>query len=228
MNKESQNIYQYLEKLEEFKLPTYEEFPSIPLYMEQVVTYIGDCLEIFSGRRDDPYNSNVITPFMVNNYVKAKIITPPSEKKYSKEHLAYLLAIALLKPVVPMRDIATLIDLDKEFFKDKKNVYNFFKKIQEETLKKEIKETKFRVKTLSKLSEEKMKVTKEEGLETLNLSYVALKLYIESETKKQLADAIMKEIASNQKSKLDMKKLRKETILENKKSHKEAKKIAQR
>ncbi len=228
MSKETENIYKYLDGLNDFKLPSFNELPSIPLFMEQVVIYINQCLEKLSAESDDKYDANVITPFMVNNYVKAKIISAPKDKKYSKEHLAYLLAIALLKPVVPMRDIATLIDLDKEFFENKKNLYDLFKKIQEDTLKKEAHKTKFRVKTLSKISEEKMKISKQADLELVNLSYIALKLYVESETKKQIADAIMKDITTSLLPKKVLKESRKEAVLQNKKEHKEAKKVAQR
>lgn len=228
MKKDNNNITKYLKELEDFRLPAYDEFPPIPLYMEQVISYIGECLKPFCCEKDG-VDSSVLTPFMVNNYVKAKIIAPPKEKKYSKEHLAYLLTIALLKPVVPMKDIATLIDLDGDLFKDKKNLYDFFKNIQEETLKKELHKTSVRVETLSNISKEKLK----EGccsnsIEDLNLAYVALKLYIEAETKKQLADNIMKEINGNNLSKNVLKESKKEASLNKKKVTKEAKKIRKR
>ncbi len=228
MGNEKENITKYLRDLDEFKLPAYNEFPPIPLYMEQVISYIGECLKTFSGNKEGDDN-NVLTPFMVNNYVKAKIITPPKEKKYSKEHLAYLLAIALLKSVVSMKDIATLIDLDSKLFEDKKNLYDLFKNIQEETLKKEVHKANVRVETLSKISKEKIqKGENDESIEDLNLAYVALKLYIEAETKKQIADTIMKEVTESNLSKTVIKESKKEASLNKKKETREVKKIRNR
>ncbi len=229
MENEKKNITQYLKDLEEFRLPAYNEFPPIPLYMEQVISYICDCLKTFSGNKDGSEDNNILTPFMVNNYVKAKIIAPPKDKKYSKEHLGYLLAIALLKSVVSMKDIATLIDLDGELFKDKKNLYDFFKNIQEETLKKEIHKANVRVETLSNISKEKLKKGDcSESIEDLNLAYVALKLYIEAEIKKQIADTIMKEVTENASSKRVIKESKREANLNKKKETKEIKKIRHR
>ncbi len=229
MGNQKKNITKYLNDLEEFRLPAYNEFPPIPLYMEQVISYIGECLKTFSGNKDNSEDNNVLTPFMVNNYVKAKIIAPPKDKKYSKEHLAYLLAIALLKSVVSMKDIATLIDLDGELFEDKKNLYDFFKKIQEETLKKEVRKANVRVETLSKISKEKLKNGEgNKSIEDANLAYVALKLYIEAETKKQIADTIMKEVTESNLSKVVIKESKSEKRLNKKKENKEAKKIGNR
>ncbi len=229
MGNQKKNITKYLNDLEEFRLPAYNEFPPIPLYMEQVISYIGECLKTFSGNKDNSEDNNVLTPFMVNNYVKAKIIAPPKDKKYSREHLAYLLAIALLKSVVSMKDIATLIDLDGELFEDKKNLYDFFKKIQEETLKKEVHKANVRVETLSKISKEKLKNGEgNESIEDANLAYVALKLYIEAETKKQIADTIMKEVTESNLSKVVIKESKSEKRLNKKKENKEAKKIGNR
>lgn len=229
MGNQKKNITKYLNDLEEFRLPAYNEFPPIPLYMEQVISYIGECLKTFSGNKDNSEDNNVLTPFMVNNYVKAKIIDPPKDKKYSKEHLAYLLAIALLKSVVSMKDIATLIDLDGELFEDKKNLYDFFKKIQEETLKKEVHKANVRVETLSQISKEKLKNGEgNESIEDANLAYVALKLYIEAETKKQIADTIMKEVTESNLSKVVIKESKSEKRLNKKKENKEAKKIGNR
>ena len=71
MGKTLDNFEKTIKELEDFNLPEYKELPDIALYMEQVVGYIKECLEQFSNKDD-----SIITPFMVNNYVKAKIINP--------------------------------------------------------------------------------------------------------------------------------------------------------
>lgn len=123
-------LFEYIEKIENFKLPNYELLPSIPLYMEQVTKYINMSLAPLVN--DD--NSSLITGYMVNNYVKAKIINPPKDKQYDDEHIAYLIFITLLKNSASLKDIATFIELDKEFIKDRKDLYNFYKKLQEQIL----------------------------------------------------------------------------------------------
>ncbi len=106
MGQALENIENYIKKLEEFELPEFNDLPNIPLYMEQVVGYVSEVLDALEREKD--LN---ITPFMVNNYVKAKIIEPPKEKKYNRRQISYLIAISLMKSVVSMRDLATLIKI---------------------------------------------------------------------------------------------------------------------
>ena len=107
------------------------------LYMDQIVSYVDSILEPYS--RDE---QKLITSFMVNNYVKAKIIEAPTLKRYSKNQLSYLVAICLLKQITSMSNLAVL--LNKENFQDengrfydhfidvhneaKKNIYAFHEK----------------------------------------------------------------------------------------------------
>ena len=63
---------------------------------------------------------------MVNNYVKADILDEPSKKKYSNDHLGYLLAITSLKRVLSMSEISMLIEMDKDVSTDKSILYGFF------------------------------------------------------------------------------------------------------
>lgn len=86
-----------------------------------------------------------------------------------------------------------------------------------------------RVETLSKISKEKLKNGEgNESIEDANLAYVALKLYIEAETKKQIADTIMKEVTESNLSKVVIKESKSEKRLNKKKENKEAKKIGNR
>ena len=48
---------------------------------------------------------------MINNYVKHNIIKPPINKKYNKEHIAYLFVIFILKQLYSISEIKKLIDL---------------------------------------------------------------------------------------------------------------------
>lgn len=86
---------------------TFAEWTSLPdfgLYMDQVVTYLERQLEIFM-RLDD---SGKITPSMINNYAKAKIVPRTEGKKYGQEHIALLIAVFTLKRVLSVQDMRAL------------------------------------------------------------------------------------------------------------------------
>lgn len=196
MGKTLDNFEKTIKELEDFNLPEYKELPDIALYMEQVVGYIKECLEQFSNKDD-----SIITPFMVNNYVKAKIINPPKDKKYNRDHIGYLIAISMLKSVVSMRDIAVFIDLDRksDLYTDKQNLYSFFKSIENESLKNVIHKVKTRTEVFKKANNSKKNKKEnfsEDLCEQANLAYIALRLYTESECNKLIADKIMSQLSN--------------------------------
>lgn len=196
MGKTLDNFEKTIKDLEDFNLPEYKELPDIALYMEQVVGYIKECLEQFSNKDD-----SIITPFMVNNYVKAKIINPPKDKKYNRDHIGYLIAISMLKSVVSMRDIAVFIDLDSksDLYTDKQNLYSFFKSIENESLKNVIHKVKTRTEVFKKANNSKKNKKEnfsEDLYEQANLAYIALRLYTESECNKLIADKIMSQLSN--------------------------------
>lgn len=206
-----EELKKYLDNLEDFNLPKYEELSSIPLYMEQVIGYVQSVL---SSIKED----NIITPFMVNNYVKAKIVEPPINKKYDRNHLAYLLAITYLKSCVSMKDLRTLIEMDKYLTNDKQNLYLMFNNLQDEILKNKTHQVKIRLETISK--------SKDNEDENLNLSYIALRLYIESVTTKLIADKIMEKISVDLFKDGTLKESKKLKKIKVKTEYKEAKKLA--
>ncbi len=231
-------LFEYIEKIGNFKLPNYELLPSIPLYMEQVTKYINMSLAPLVN--DD--NSSLITGYMVNNYVKAKIINPPKDKQYDDEHIAYLIFITLLKNSASLKDIATFIELDKEFIKDRKDLYNFYKKLQEQILQetqsdifKLFKEYNLNAEEIENApvqnAEEGQKENKENkkfSKEVREFARIALRLYIESETRKIVADTIMKYVNNSVLPEQVMKDNKKEEQFEIRKLEEEAKKLGNR
>ena len=67
--------------LTNYSLPTWDMLPDIELYMDQVVSVVTKFLEVPSTIG----LNRSITPSMINNYVKLKIIPSPKMKKYSKK-----------------------------------------------------------------------------------------------------------------------------------------------
>ena len=88
-------------------IPRWEELPSIDLYMDQVVTYIHSSLDVFWKHM----GCAPLTKNMVNNYVKAKIILPPSGKKYSRLSVAMIIVVYILKNCFSTEDIKKLIEM---------------------------------------------------------------------------------------------------------------------
>ena len=68
----------------------WDELPDIPLYMDQVVSYLSRQM-IPTGDGD------TLTSAMINNYIKDGLVERANGKKYDQEHLAYLTAISALK-----------------------------------------------------------------------------------------------------------------------------------
>lgn len=85
------------------RLPTWDELPDFELYMDQVLSLTGRYLE----GMPNPEGSK-LTASMINNYVKVKIIPAPQGKRYSRRHVAYLLLLCVLKPILPIAAIQQL------------------------------------------------------------------------------------------------------------------------
>lgn len=89
-----------LESILEFQLPSWEELPNFGIYREQVIQIVEESL-----RPLYPNQSEILTTSMLNNYVKGGALPRPVKKKYNREHLAVLLVITLLKPVLMLNEI---------------------------------------------------------------------------------------------------------------------------
>lgn len=94
----------------EFHIPRFNELPRVPLYKDQVITYLENLGEQIGIEGDE----KVITPTMLNHYVRQKIVSPPKDKKYNEKHLAYLIVVCLLKQVFTLQEICELINIQIE------------------------------------------------------------------------------------------------------------------
>jgi hypothetical protein len=87
------------------KLPRYEELPSFGIYVDQLVSYVNDSV--------DPYYlpaEKLLTASMVNNYVKQGVVPRPEKKKYTRNHIACLVVVCVLKKVFSIQEIAQLVN----------------------------------------------------------------------------------------------------------------------
>lgn len=114
MNKNEQII----KILNSFKLPVYEEIPDVGLYLDQVTKYINGYLKDFPGM--------TVTPSMISNYVKLKLISKANKKAYSRDQIAGFIFIVFAKTVLSMNHIQYLLTLQKEHYKVE-DAYNYFR-----------------------------------------------------------------------------------------------------
>ncbi len=89
-------------------LPRWSDFPALELYMDQVTGLLDNYLSFM--RHSSDTKEKIVTPSIINNYVKQGMIPPPSKKKYSKEHLAKLVMLCSLKQVMPLSSLGTILD----------------------------------------------------------------------------------------------------------------------
>ncbi|KAJ49872.1 hypothetical protein BD780_001407 [Clostridium tetanomorphum] len=83
-----------------------EEIPCIDLYMDQVTTFFEDKLCNLKRNEED----KILTKTMINNYTKGKILMPAKKKKYTLEHMIFLILIYNLKQGLSINDINTFFN----------------------------------------------------------------------------------------------------------------------
>ena len=93
-------------------MPRYDELPRLNLYLEQMLDEVMYILKPIFGDNSD----NWITRTMVSNYVKQGLLPRPIGKKYSKEHIAYLLYISIAKQVLSIGEIKRLLDIQRSAY----------------------------------------------------------------------------------------------------------------
>ncbi|MEG0288917.1 MAG: DUF1836 domain-containing protein [Carnobacterium sp.] len=101
MNKIEEELIAWTKEITQFRFPRWEDLPDFDLYMDQVLTLIDTYLFVFNPSQQ----KKIITASMVNNYVKLGLIPAPVKKRYKKKHLAYLIAISVLKQVLTIPEV---------------------------------------------------------------------------------------------------------------------------
>ncbi|MBW9299524.1 DUF1836 domain-containing protein [Pediococcus acidilactici] len=92
----------WLELVSRVELPHWDDLPNFDLYMDQVVALMTE----YTG----PLGLEAVTPAMINNYVKNKVIVAPAKKKYQVMQIADILLLTLLKQSFSIQEIRSGID----------------------------------------------------------------------------------------------------------------------
>ncbi len=90
-----------------YHLPRFHELPDMGLFLEQTVKYVNQVL-LPLGKEF------TLTQTMVSNYVKQKIIANPQQKTYTRQQIAYLIYITIIKNVVSLKDITEMFAIQKD------------------------------------------------------------------------------------------------------------------
>ena len=105
----SVDIQSALSGIRRYRPMDWDQIPDLGLYMDQVITFITRMYEPLYGEDIHGY----LSPSMINNYVKSKLIPRPTGKKYSREQIALLTMIVALKQTSSMEEIRRLLSLDE-------------------------------------------------------------------------------------------------------------------
>ena len=92
--------------LQRYRLPTWEQIPTLGLYMDQVLTLLSRYLPFLPKKEKE---EQIITTSAINNYVRMKLMPAPEKKKYSRVHIAYLIMICALKQSLTMSEIQKIL-----------------------------------------------------------------------------------------------------------------------
>ncbi len=85
-------------------IPRWDDLPQFDLYIDQVIALTENALApLYVDRK------GLLTPSMINNYVKSGVLPAPVNKKYNRTHLALLMILCAMKPVMEISAIADVI-----------------------------------------------------------------------------------------------------------------------
>lgn len=104
MEQLSEELKKWIQSVDDYTPASWERLPELELYMDQVVTFLNRQLEPFATG-----DERLLTPSMVNNYVKDGVLPRPEKKKYSRTHLAMLMMICSLKSVLSLPEISAML-----------------------------------------------------------------------------------------------------------------------
>ena len=119
-------IVEWADAVQKNDIVHWDALPDLDLYMDQVLTYMDRQLSLF--QKDE--ENKLLTSNMINNYVKDGLIPRPDKKKYSREHLALMIVVGMLKQVLTIQTITGLQDAEP----DKMKLYEQFSVYQSRAL----------------------------------------------------------------------------------------------
>lgn len=191
-------IHSILDGLSQIDYIKPEDIASIPLYMDQITSFMESQLQSARRHPDD----KIMTKTMINNYTKNNLIPPPEKKKYSKEHVLLLIFIYYLKNILSIGDIQKLLGpITEKYFQNQNDlsltdVYKEVFSLEREQMDRLIKE----VVRSYKIADTTFSDVPEEDREYLNqfafIGMMAFDVYI----KKQIIERMIDQMDDTEKN----------------------------
>ncbi len=181
--------------IDQFHLIDSSEIPNIPLYMDQVTTFMDE--HLYTSKRTDQEkgkdNDKILTKTMINNYAKNHLLPSPEKKRYTKEHIILLTFIYYFKNVMAINDIKTILpELSDQYFSNIKGTT--LEEIYDEISRLQQKDLDFIYKDISvkmELSREAFDFAKPEEQDFLQIFALICMLSFDVYVKKQLIESII-------------------------------------
>lgn len=181
--------------IDQFHLIDSSEIPNIPLYMDQVTTFMDE--HLYTSKRTDQEkgkdNDKILTKTMINNYAKNHLLPSPEKKRYTKEHIILLTFIYYFKNVMAINDIKTILpELSDQYFSNIKGTT--LEEIYDEISRLQQKDLDFIYKDISvkmELSREAFDFAKPEEQDFLQIFALICMLSFDVYIKKQLIESII-------------------------------------
>jgi hypothetical protein len=186
----------WLQELENKHPAEWAMLPDIGLYMDQVQTYIDRQLTLY--HRDD--NDRLLTPAMINNYIKDNLIPRADMKKYTQVHLGLLIMIGTLKQVLSIPNLNQLLSAYRDST-DVADLYGRFLEVQRSSIKENASQVLAQSKALSDAHLERDangeagEVAASDDGTAAALRHLALQLSIEARTRILIAEKIIAMLA---------------------------------
>lgn len=112
------SLEEFLDALRNDRPEHWDEMPDIDLYMDQLLEYM-------KRQQIDPAGERQLTSSMINNYIKAGLVTRAKGKRYTRDHLAELTAVLAFKQVLQVNQMQVIADAIRDKF-DTKHAYEVF------------------------------------------------------------------------------------------------------
>jgi len=123
----TQELNDIIEKVISRSDITSQDIPDLDLYMDQIMTLFDQHLDDNKRYEDD----KLLTKTMINNYSKAKVLSPVKGKKYTKEQIIQMLMIYYLKNNLTIQEIKKILTPLYDQNIPLKNIYDQFIKIKQ-------------------------------------------------------------------------------------------------
>ena len=173
------------------------DIPNIPLYMDQVTTFMDANLESTKRHEDD----KILTKTMINNYTKNKLLPPSEKKKYSSEHILMLIFIYYLKSFLSITDIQDILKPISDKYFNRKGQYSL-QEVYERIVAAEEAQNQSNKEDIRAKYEKSLEIfadAQEEDKDYMQMFTFICLLSYDVYTKKQLIESIVDQFSSEKK-----------------------------